>query len=157
MPLGTNPTLLQIQAFFGGPGNLRAYYRGGPYVPDIPANAAISTDPNSLRQTQFSGADKAVDWTVDVSPGFVQIGNTTAWTYVNLTISVANAPGAATYLTTASPPDGMLGQVNNPTSATPQVQARRQASQPSGDIGVVQCQVTINGVSKSKFLQLFMQ
>lgn len=58
MPLGLNPTLIQIRDFFGGPGNLRAYYRGGPYVPDIAANANISTDPNQLRQTQFSYADK---------------------------------------------------------------------------------------------------
>lgn len=58
MPLGPNPTLIQIRDFFGGPGNLRAYYRGGPYVPNIAANANISTDPNSLRQTQFSYADK---------------------------------------------------------------------------------------------------
>lgn len=58
MPLGLNPTLIQIRDFFGGPGNLRAYYRGGPYVPNIAANANISTDPSQLRLTQFSYADK---------------------------------------------------------------------------------------------------
>lgn len=58
MPLGLNPTLIQIRDFFGGPGNLRAYYRGGPYVPNIAANANIPTDPNQLRLTQFSYADK---------------------------------------------------------------------------------------------------
>lgn len=156
MPLGTNPTLLQVQAFFGGPGNLRAYNRGGPYVPDIAANSAISTDPNSLTLRQFSGADKVQDWSISVSPNFVQIANSTAWTNVPLAISIANAPGAASYSTVANPPDGMLTSVTNGTTANPTVAGRRQTQTPSGDIGTVVVQVTINGVTKTNYLQLYM-
>lgn len=58
MPLGSNPTFIQIRDFFGGSNSFRDYYRGGPFVPNIPANAGISTTIEGLRQTQFSGADK---------------------------------------------------------------------------------------------------
>lgn len=156
MPLGTNPTLLQIQAFFGGPGNLRAYYRGGPYVPDISANAAISTDPNSLTLRQFSGADNVQDWSINVTPNYVQIANSTAWTSVPLAITINNAPGAASYNTTTQPPDGMLGAVDNPATANPTVRGRKQTSQPSTDIGQVTVAVTINGVTKYVYLSMYM-
>lgn len=58
MPLGSNPAFSQVKAFFGGSDNLSHYYRGGPYVPNIPANYAISTTAAGLALTQFSGADK---------------------------------------------------------------------------------------------------
>lgn len=58
MPLGTNPTFLQVQAFFGGGNAFSQYYRGGPYVPNIPANYAIPTSPEGMALRQFSGADK---------------------------------------------------------------------------------------------------
>lgn len=60
MPLGTNPTFSQVRAFFGGSASFKDYYRGGPYVPNIPANNAISTTIAGLRLSQFSGADKTV-------------------------------------------------------------------------------------------------
>lgn len=78
MPLGTNPTFIQIRDFFGGSNNFRDYYRGGPYVPNIPANANISTDPNTLRQTSFSGADKASALSVSAPSVFNQVNNGTA-------------------------------------------------------------------------------
>lgn len=58
MALGTNPNFSQIRAFFGGSANFKDYYRGGPYVPNIPANNAISTTSAGLRMSQFTGADK---------------------------------------------------------------------------------------------------
>ncbi len=58
MALGTNPSFAQVRTFFGGSASFKDYYRGGPYVPNIPANAAISTTVAGLRLTQFSGADK---------------------------------------------------------------------------------------------------
>lgn len=70
MALGTNPTLTQIRAFFApsGPTNLGAYVRGGAYVPNIAANAAISTTATNLRISQFSGADKSVPPSISASP-----------------------------------------------------------------------------------------
>jgi len=58
MPLGSNPAFSQVKAFFAGSDNFSHYYRGGPYVPNIPANNAISTTAAGLALTQFSGADK---------------------------------------------------------------------------------------------------
>jgi hypothetical protein len=58
MPLGTNPDFLTIQSFFAGSNSFADYYRGGPYVPNIAANAAISTILDGLALNQFSGADK---------------------------------------------------------------------------------------------------
>jgi hypothetical protein len=45
---------------FGGPGNLRAYYRGGGYVPNIPANYGVSDNPGLLLLGQFRGATSYV-------------------------------------------------------------------------------------------------
>lgn len=56
LPSSDPITLLQIIAEFGGPSNLRAYYRGGSYVPNSTPNQNISTDPNSLTLRQFLGA-----------------------------------------------------------------------------------------------------
>lgn len=58
MPLGNRPSFSQVKAFFAGSNNLKDYYRGGPYVPNIAANNAISTTAAGLRLSQFSGADK---------------------------------------------------------------------------------------------------
>lgn len=149
MPLGTNPTLLQVQAFFGGPGNLRAYNRGGSYVPNIPANAGISTDPNGLTLRQFSGADKVADWSVSMTPTFVAITNSTSYTSRQMTISVANAPGAASYNTIAMPGEGMDCIVDNANTSTPTVRGRRSVQNPSFEEGAVRADVTINGVTKS--------
>lgn len=63
MALGTNPNFSQVKAFFNGPNNLSAYVRGGPYVPNIPANAAISTTAAGLKLSQFSGADNSLPYT----------------------------------------------------------------------------------------------
>lgn len=74
MAVSNPPSMSSVIAEFGGPGNLRAYYRGGAYVPNTGANAAISTDPNSLRLSQFAGASKA--------------------TYVPMTLSIDDVYGA---------------------------------------------------------------
>lgn len=56
-------SLSKIIAEFAGPNNLKAYYRGGPYVPDTTANAAISTVATSLAISQFLGASAAPAFT----------------------------------------------------------------------------------------------
>lgn len=58
MPVSASPTLSQVVAEFGGPGNLAAYVRGGAYVPDTPTNAAIATVASSLKLSQFANASK---------------------------------------------------------------------------------------------------
>lgn len=58
MPLGTNPDFVAVKNFFAGSNSFADYYRGGPYVPNIAANAGISATANGLALTQFSGADK---------------------------------------------------------------------------------------------------
>lgn len=77
MPLGTNPRFSEVRTFFGGPANLAAYVRGGSYVPNIPANSAISTTVSGLRLSQFSGADKvaAVSLTLPPSLGYSSKGS----------------------------------------------------------------------------------
>jgi len=52
-------SMSKIVAEFGGPNNLKEYYRGGGYVPNIPENQNIATDPNQLKISQFLGARKA--------------------------------------------------------------------------------------------------
>lgn len=56
MAVPASPKLSDLVAEFGGPGNLKAYNRGGTYVPDTGTNAAISTDPNLLALSQFANA-----------------------------------------------------------------------------------------------------
>lgn len=59
----SNPiTLNNIKAFFGGtllppnapPNNLRSYYRGGAYVPDISQNSAVPFSPNQIGLSNFN-------------------------------------------------------------------------------------------------------
>jgi hypothetical protein len=55
-----SPTLSELQRVFGGPGNLRAYYRNGGYVPNIPQNYGIADNPDLLVLGQFRGATNYV-------------------------------------------------------------------------------------------------
>lgn len=73
MALGTNPSFSQVKAFFTGSNNLSDYYRGGPYVPNIPANAGISTTAAGLQLSQFSGADKVTALPLSVSANDVVV------------------------------------------------------------------------------------
>lgn len=61
-------SLSGIVAEFGGPGNLAAYIRGGGYVPNIPANAAISTTVEGLAMSQFEGAVNSVPLSGSIAP-----------------------------------------------------------------------------------------
>lgn len=55
----TSPvSLSKVIAEFLGPNNLSAYVRGGSYVPNISANAAISTSTSGLALSQFLNAVK---------------------------------------------------------------------------------------------------
>jgi hypothetical protein len=66
MTVTSPPSLGKIIAEFGGPSNLGAYVRGGAYVPNVAANAAVSTTAAGLKISQFVGATK---YTVPVLSG----------------------------------------------------------------------------------------
>lgn len=57
-------TMAKIIEKFGGSGVLSSYRRGGGLVPDIPANAAISTTAAGLTLGSFIGADTMTEGTV---------------------------------------------------------------------------------------------
>jgi hypothetical protein len=87
VPSGNPIKLSDLIAEFGSDGSpsMRDYYRGGPRVPNSATNAAISTDPNSLRLTQFYGARSfAVDITnYYKEDGVLAPGGATAGIYLN--------------------------------------------------------------------------
>jgi len=66
-------SMSKIQTEFQGPNNLRAYNRGGSYVPNISANNNISTDTNNL--SQFLGAMKQPPFAF-TTPFLIQVGAT---------------------------------------------------------------------------------
>lgn len=90
-------SMSKIKAVFGGTGRMSEYYRGGPRVPNIAANNAISTTAAGLRMSQFEGATDVTGMTVTANnvsyvaePQATEaIGSSTAF--------VSNAPGAVTY------------------------------------------------------------
>jgi len=73
MPLGTLPPFSAVKAFFTGSDVFSDYRRGGPFVPNIPANAAISTTAEGLALTQFTGADKVTVQPLAVSANDVNV------------------------------------------------------------------------------------
>lgn len=58
--VSTPPSLSSVVSVFGGNGALTSYYRGGPLVPNISQNAAISTTAAGLALSQFAGATNYV-------------------------------------------------------------------------------------------------
>lgn len=72
----TPPSLSSVVSVFGGDGFMSHYYRGGPYVPNISQNAAISTSASTLALSQFAGATNYVPVSVVVSPSTISKTNT---------------------------------------------------------------------------------
>lgn len=105
MALGNNPSFTQVRAFFSGPANLAAYVRGGAYVPNIAANAAISTTVAGLKLSQFSGADKVVlppvPYNTDGSctATHFDAGAATAEIYIRTNGTVASRENGGTFFT----------------------------------------------------------
>jgi hypothetical protein len=69
LPASGQLLLSQIQAEFSAPSNTQfsAFVRGGAWVPDTPANAAIATVATSLRFSQFYGASSAPALAVNIA------------------------------------------------------------------------------------------
>lgn len=80
MPISQTPSLQELKTFFGGSNNFSDYVRGGAYVPDIPANSAISTTVNGLALAQFKGADMAaaVDIVMPATGGYSDISSSSS-------------------------------------------------------------------------------
>lgn len=76
MAVSANPTLTQVKTEFGGPDNLTAYVRGGAYVPDTPANAAIATTAANLKLSQFANAVKT---SLPPTPYLADVNSSDAW------------------------------------------------------------------------------
>jgi hypothetical protein len=94
----SNPaSFASIIAEFGGSGSFRDYYRGGPYVPNAPANQNISTDPNTLSMAAFAGAVRAVPMSVSISPATLSVNNTTGTATCNITGGIAPFSFSWTY------------------------------------------------------------
>jgi hypothetical protein len=62
-------SLTKIKTEFSGPNEFSAYVRGGTYVPDIPANSAISTTTTGLEMSQFLNASNLTVQLEDFNPG----------------------------------------------------------------------------------------
>ena len=59
LPSSGTITMSAIKTEFTGPNNLTAYYKGGTYVPNTPANAAVPTS-GTIKLTDFYGASSVV-------------------------------------------------------------------------------------------------
>lgn len=99
MPVTAPVSLTKVKAEFGGvANNLKAYNRGGARVPNIAANNAISTDPNSLRLSQFLNATNVVA-TVQITDQLV-FDNRESGSFATLNANYTlNSNGTAQYST----------------------------------------------------------
>lgn len=89
MAVSSPVSMIGIMQEFGGSGSFRDYYRGGPYVPNVPANYNVSTDPNSLSMASFAGATRSVPMSVSISPASLSVNNTTGTATCNISGGIA--------------------------------------------------------------------
>ncbi len=86
-----------IRAEFGGgyPIYIHQYYRGGPYVPNTPANYGVPTS-GALYASQFYGASRSTPFTASLSPSWLS-GNwpnsTNGTVSVGFTVNCAGGTG----------------------------------------------------------------
>lgn len=129
MAISSPPSLSKIITEFGSggsPSNLSSYYRGGIYVANTAANAAIATTAAGLKISQFTGASKYINVTGSVTPTTLSptsnsVGRTSITTS-SVTASGANGTGSYTYSWTIAYYSGISGSgtcsVNSPSAAT---------------------------------------
>lgn len=88
----TSPvSLSKVIAEFLGPNNLSAYVRGGSYVPNISANAAISTSTSGLALSQFLNTVKYDPITVSPNWGSTGLTGTVTSSTGTLTVPAGTA------------------------------------------------------------------
>jgi hypothetical protein len=141
----SNPAKLSsVKAEFGGPNNLTAYYRGGPYVPSD-ASSTISTTAAGLKLSQFNGVTKPAALTASANPSSVSGSRTTGGT-VNSTNSLCSAAGTSgtiTYLWQYVSGDSSIA-CNTPSSASTVWSGSVGVANPSRS-AVWRCKVTNSG------------
>lgn len=62
-----NPSFQDVINVFGGNGELYYYYRGGPFVPNIPANAGVPDSPGALTLAHLAGSTNYVPLSVSAN------------------------------------------------------------------------------------------
>lgn len=113
-------SLSKIRAEFGGPGRLSAYVRGGAYVPNTPANSAISTTASGLRMSQFLGASATTAVSIAISPTSIShpyLPNGMSWSQ-NVTATVTGLSGTLTYAWTWIGTEPATPNLTNPNTRT---------------------------------------
>lgn len=155
MPVTSPVSLSKIVAEFGGNGQLASYYRGGPYVPNIPANNAISTTANGLMMSQFEGATNAA-LTVTASPSVIDvnagsgiggpanagIGMTATGGVAPYTVSAVWASGGAGISIGYPPPLNIMLSVSRPATLIATGVLRITVTDSLGSTGTVDVPVT---------------
>jgi hypothetical protein len=130
VPSGNPIKLSDLVAEFGSDGSpsLRDYYRGGPRVPNSGTNAAISTDPASLRLTQFYGAANfsvaVPSQTVSHSVGYPTVASAGIGFYTDgsVTFNAGNSHSGPSYWGNpvgGSPGNGYQMYVSKASGSTP--------------------------------------
>lgn len=119
LPSSGQITLLMIKSEFNGSNSFGDYYRGGPYVPNTPANANISTSASGLSMTQFYGASAytAVTGTPSTSTLSSSASSKGSFTIGTVTITGHNGTGSYSY-STASLISGVSSGDNSNISFT---------------------------------------
>lgn len=122
MALPSNPpiSLAQVKAEFGGSGRLGDYLRGGPYVPNIPANLGV---PASLPITlhQLCGATAAVPNPLSITLSRYSAsaaGSAGTLTTPSVTATVTGGGGGTTYIWEAVGSAGGITAVSSTSQTT---------------------------------------
>jgi len=93
---GSGFSLQDVVNVFGGDGNFYYYYRGGPYVPNIPQNYGIPDNPAGLELAQFANATNYSPFSASASGSTATFNNgnkNTPATRVMSTLATASAWG----------------------------------------------------------------
>ena len=64
---GSGFSFVDVVNVFGGDGTFSNYYRGGPYVPNIPQNYGIPDNPSGMELAQFANATNYVPFSASAS------------------------------------------------------------------------------------------
>lgn len=142
---GPPVTLAQIRAVYGAPAGtpLHQFYRGGPYVPNIPQNAGVPTAPPIVAH-QLCGSTNYVPMSSNFTGGSnpsctYHSPATTCTASVSPTCNVSN--GIPPYSYSWSIVGGSSATIANATSATCTVSRTANQTQ-DGTTSQLQCVVT---------------
>jgi hypothetical protein len=108
---------------FGGSGSFADYYRGGPYVPNIPQNYAIADNPSGLELVQFANATNYVPFSASASGGTASynIGLATSpktrFMSTNATATASGGNGSFSYSWRVTGSSGVTGASASGTSS----------------------------------------